>query len=43
MDLVWTRELAFSLDFRRVTRVLVKNGDGGSVSDSERRAPGALF
>ena len=37
MDLVWTRELAFSLVFRRVTRVLVKKGDEGSASVSERR------
>ena len=37
MDLVWLRELAFSLDFRRVTRVLVKKGDEGSASVSERR------
>ena len=37
MDLVWTKELAFSLYFRRVTRVLVKKGDEGSASVSERR------
>ena len=37
MDLVWTRELAFSPDLRRVTRVLVKKGDEGSASVSERR------
>ena len=40
MDLVWLRELAFSLVYRRVTRALVKKGDEAFTSVSEGR--GAL-
>ena len=35
MDLVWLRELAFSLDFRRVTRVLRIFGLEGNNSRFE--------
>ena len=37
MDLVWLRELAFSLVYRRVTRVLVKKVDEAFTSVSEGR------
>ena len=35
--MVHTRELAVSLAFTRVTRSLVKKGDGAFASASERR------
>ena len=43
MDLVHGRRLAFSLVSRRGREGLVKKGDGGSVSGSERTEPPVDF
>ena len=43
MDLVKRRELAFLLAYRRVTRDMVKKGDGAAASVSEWQGPQVAF